>query len=70
MPLGRFTGPGRLSGLEPTGSEFIHIGATLNSSVYNATGHRFLVVMACLAFLLVIAGGLVTSKCKREVATA
>ena len=37
------------------------MGAVLNSSVYNAAHHRFTVVVACLAFLLVIAGGLVTS---------
>jgi len=37
------------------------IGAVLNSSIYNAAHHRFTVVVACLAFLLVIAGGLVTS---------
>jgi len=37
------------------------IGAILKSSAYNAFHHRFTVVVACLAFLLVIAGGLVTS---------
>lgn len=36
-------------------------GAILKSSTYNALHHRFTVVVACLAFLLVIAGGLVTS---------
>lgn len=39
----------------------IHTGATLESSTYNVLHHRFTVVVACLAFLLVIAGGLVTS---------
>lgn len=39
----------------------IHTGAALESSTYNALHHRFTVVVACLAFLLVIAGGLVTS---------
>src|SRR2546423_5029164 len=37
------------------------LGAALNLSAYNAAHHRFTVVVACLAFLLVIAGGLVTS---------
>ena len=36
-------------------------GAVLNSSSYNAAHHRFTVLVACLAFLLVVAGGLVTS---------
>lgn len=36
-------------------------GVILKSSTYNALHHRFTVVVACLAFLLVIAGGLVTS---------
>jgi cytochrome c oxidase assembly protein subunit 15 len=37
------------------------VGAVLNSSAYNAAQHRFTVFVACLAFLLLIAGGLVTS---------
>lgn len=37
------------------------MGAVLNSSAYNAAHHRFTVVVACLTFLLLIAGGLVTS---------
>ena len=36
-------------------------GVVLNSSGYNAAHHRFTVLVACMAFLLVIAGGLVTS---------
>lgn len=35
-------------------------GAVLNSSRYNAAHHWFTVSVACLAFLLIIAGGLVT----------
>lgn len=42
-------------------SLFITLGAILKSSAYNALHHRFTVVVACLAFVLVIAGGLVTS---------
>src|SRR5437763_7374165 len=37
------------------------LGAALNSSAYNAAHHRFTVFVAALAFLLIIAGGLVTS---------
>lgn len=36
-------------------------GAVLNFSAYNAAHHWFTVSVACLAFLLLIAGGLVTS---------
>lgn len=43
------------------GSESSRFGAILNSSEYNAAHHWFTVVVASLAFLLIIAGGLVTS---------
>ena len=39
----------------------VGFGAVLNSSEYHAAHHWFTVVVACLAFLLIIAGGLVTS---------
>src|SRR5713226_81592 len=37
------------------------IGAVLASSTYNAAHHRFTIFVAALAFLLLVAGGLVTS---------
>lgn len=37
------------------------MGAVLNSSRYNAAHHWFTFFVACLAFLLLVAGGLVTS---------
>jgi len=36
-------------------------GAVLSSSTYNAAQHRFTIFVATLAFLLIVAGGLVTS---------
>jgi cytochrome c oxidase assembly protein subunit 15 len=36
-------------------------GVVLSSSTYNATHHRFTIFVAVLAFLLIVAGGLVTS---------
>src|SRR5215510_389300 len=39
----------------------VGFGAVLNSSEYHAAHHWFTVVVATLAFLLIVAGGLVTS---------
>lgn len=41
--------------------KILYLGVVLNSPAFNAAQHRFTVVVACLAFLLIVAGGLVTS---------
>ena len=46
---------------QPGNIAITHSGAVLNSSRYNAAHHWFTVFVAGLAFLLLIAGGLVTS---------
>jgi heme a synthase len=49
--------PGESSALQTRAS----FGVVLNPSRYNAAHHWFTVSVACLAFLLILAGGLVTS---------